>query len=495
MVKAEQGLDSPALGDSFGPAGFQSTTSSMSSLPTIHLDSKNSTKEDLLPMPMFHTSMPSLPQIGGMSPASAGTDGASGMAASAGLALDRAPSVDLQTPPTTETPPEEETVVRQLAAEWGPATTDAGKGEWFPVGALTTVEGDGSASGRDLRLRELYEGMVVRVGGVRRLRSAIETHTIDGQPAFAWKEEDSKWAGVGGVVLEVDPGGVVRVDTETSLSSSTRDQWLRLPGGEEFSPHEQQVQDEERAAIARREEEVRLRVAESQQLHLRLQRKAARHQAEQQIRQQRKQQQQALRQQEQQRLATGLLHALQQQVSGEPSPLRPQQPEPEPEPEPMQPKLRQAEPAPEPEPEPVPYGAPGGGHLDAGLLQDLDRLVEQASIPMVLPPVSPSRFNKTMPLLTVDEVPSRPPRPPFALSSVLLIALLSNGSRTGNDQNYQTPRQDPPLRKAVSAEKRHGRKVAAHDAGVCRPMKPALTTTTRAKAPARGPASPALANS
>ena len=60
MVKAEQGLDSPALGDSFGPAGFQSTTSSMSSLPTIHLDSKNSTKEDLLPMPMFHTSMQTL---------------------------------------------------------------------------------------------------------------------------------------------------------------------------------------------------------------------------------------------------------------------------------------------------------------------------------------------------------------------------------------------------------------------------------------------------
>ena len=250
-----EGIESPGVtpGNTLDAAAFQrfqTTTSSMSSLPTIHLNEtfanlpthggdtvesmggRGDRPEALLAVPMFHSSMPTLPRISGSN--IEGMDGVheasrhmSATAGPLGQGSNRYPFVDghPRSPdnsrevysPDIEPAP---SILPPAALQQAGGSSDAGEeedaGEWFPVGALNfaTAQSHGSSEPAALlKLEDVRKGMLVRVGGVPQLRRAIESHRIDGQQAFEWKDEDAKWAGLVGMVLEVDSGGVIRVDT------------------------------------------------------------------------------------------------------------------------------------------------------------------------------------------------------------------------------------------------------------------------------------------
>ena len=233
-----EGIESPGVtpGNTLDAAAFQrfqTTSSSMSSLPTIHLNEtfanlptqggetaesmgeRGESPEALLAVPMFHSSMPTLPRIS----AGSGNDGMAGvheagrhMAATAGPlgqgsnrypfigAHPRSPdntrevySPDIEPAPSIPPP-----AALQQAGGSSNAEEEEDAGEWFPVGALTfpTAQPHGNpAPAPILKLEGVRKGMLVRVGGVPQLRRAIEGHRIDGQQAFEWKDEDAKWSG------------------------------------------------------------------------------------------------------------------------------------------------------------------------------------------------------------------------------------------------------------------------------------------------------------
>lgn len=173
-----EGIESPGVtpGNTLDAAAFQrfqTTTSSMSSLPTIHLNEtfahlptqggetaesmgeRGESPEALLAVPMFHSSMPTLPRIS----AGSGNDGMAGvheggrhMAATAGPlgqgsnrypfigAHPRSPdntrevySPDIEPAPSIPPP----AALQQAGGSSDAEEEDAG--EWFPVGALTVA--------------------------------------------------------------------------------------------------------------------------------------------------------------------------------------------------------------------------------------------------------------------------------------------------------------------------------------------------------------------
>ena len=153
-------------------------------------------------------------------------------------------------------------------------------GEWFPVGAVFVA-----ANRSAVLIGELSEGVAVRVAGVASLRNAIEGHRVDGQQAFEWKEEDAKWAGLIGVVLEIDSeNGIVRVDTAEKSNGSGEAVEAAVGyvpaaavaevrggvGGQSDGGGGEA--DLSEGAVRAREVDRQLRLAESQELHMRLQR-------------------------------------------------------------------------------------------------------------------------------------------------------------------------------------------------------------------------------
>jgi hypothetical protein len=102
-------------------------------------------------------------------------------------------------PSATSPPPSVPTAVHHESVD---------EGEWFPIAALTQA-----ASLALLSLSTCEVGMHVRVvPDAGQLKRAIQQHRIAGQLAFMWKDEDRRWAGAEGRVIEVDSDGVVRVD-------------------------------------------------------------------------------------------------------------------------------------------------------------------------------------------------------------------------------------------------------------------------------------------